>query len=50
MSDKKGLLPIVSEGIRSAIQAELSQTPSKQYRAEILRRLSDGDNPVLLII
>lgn len=45
MSDKQGLVPIVTQEVASAIKAEMLQSNSNDYIIEILERLGDGDNP-----
>ncbi len=44
MSDKKGLLPYVSEEIGFALQGEILEKPGNEYVVEILQRLTE-DNP-----
>jgi len=44
MSEKKGLLPVVTESIGSAVQAELLQ--QEGYITEMLKRLQE-DNPCI---
>lgn len=44
MSDKKGLLPIVSEDTGHAVQAELLHSRQSEYVSELLERLQE-DNP-----
>lgn len=45
MSEKKGLLPIVKEEIRFAVQAEMLHSDGKTYETEMLQRLAGDDNP-----
>jgi hypothetical protein len=47
MSDKKGLLPIVSDEIGYAIEAELIQGHKDHYYGKLLKRLSEEDNPCI---
>ena len=44
MTDKKGLVPVVQEGIKGALIAEISQRPADEYVVDVIARLAE-DNP-----
>lgn len=45
MSEKKDLLPFVTNDVSFAVQAELNQLNKNEYIANILKRLFEDDNP-----
>ena len=46
MSDKKGVLPTVSEEVCFAVQAEIQQSKENDYVVDMLSRLQE-DNPFI---
>jgi len=46
MTDKKGLVPIVTQEVGFALQAELNQE-GPEYFGSIFQRLFSGDNPAI---
>ena len=45
MSNKKGLLPIISQEVGNSITAEILQTNGDKYMLDLLQRLGVEDNP-----
>lgn len=46
MTEKQGLLPLVSEDVCYAVQAELHHSKENEFVIELLRRL-EKDNPLV---